>query len=568
MKNTIITRWARRAARASSAKGLAIGVALTLAAAATGASAQVQSQALKPLDLWSAGGRDTGLPDTLWKDTSPDLARQVLGVLPDRPLSPAMATLARRVLATAAAAPDGAGSDAGLAALRIRALVSLGDLAAAEQVLSRTPSIEASEALSRMKADVALLNGRDQDACDAARNLQQGRDGQWWLKLRALCGYVDKQPAAAQVALDLWRQGGGKAPAFERLLSAAINGLDPGKPSVDDPMVYALSRRLGLDLAPLASTAPMPIAAAMARDPNTPPAARLEAMSRALRLEAFPVQTVREAYLAAEGVTTAPAGTAPPGWNAATRPLPTLAQASADPGATGEAALFAIAMTSHDMGEREAAISALLGRSKTNIDYLALSRLASPAIARLAEDQPALRDPILFASASAMAWDVKTAQAIRSNIRLDSGAGATALDLALLDALIACRSSKGEGLALDQLVDRGGAGDPKARGRAQAAALLMAETGARMSPRSMAQFSAFELAPGKTSPARLAALDAAATDRRMGETALLALAVAEPAAQGLSTADRAAIAAALLRAGFKREASEVVAQGLIAFIGK
>jgi hypothetical protein len=540
-------------------------MALVLAAGA--AHAQVQAQALKPLDLWSAAGRETGLPDTLWKETSPELARTVLSALPDRPLSPAMATLARRVLETGANAPDGAGSDQPLAAMRIRALVALGDLGAAEAVLARSPAIETSEPLSRAKAEVALLAGRDSEACETGRALQEGRDGPFWLKLRAYCSLVDKQPAAAQVTLDLTHQGGAKPTAFDRLMNAAINGTAAGKPALDDPLTFALSRRLGLDLTATVPTAPMPVTVALARDPNTPQPTRLEAMARALRLEAFPVQAVRDAYLASQGVT-APGATPPPGWTASSTPPPTLEAATADTSANGEAALYAIATTSSDLSQREAAISALLGRSKTNIDFLALSRLASPAIAELTQAQPALRDPVLFATASAMAWDVKTSSAIRASIQQDASPSSAPLDLALLDAMIASRSGKGEGLALDRLIERGSRGDAKTRGRAQAAALLMAQAGAPMSPKALAELASFELAPAKTSPARIAALYASATEKRMGETALVALAIAEPASQGLGTPERAAIAGALHKAGFQRETSETVVQGLVALMGK
>ena len=122
-----------------------------------------------------------------------------------------MATLARRVLETGANAPEGAGSDQALAAMRIRALVALGDLGAAEAVLARTPAIETSEPLSRAKAEVALLAGRDGEACETGRALQEGRDGQFWLKLRAYCSLADKQPAAAQVTMDLVAPGRGQA---------------------------------------------------------------------------------------------------------------------------------------------------------------------------------------------------------------------------------------------------------------------------------------------------------------------------------------------------------------------
>ena len=566
METTIITRWARRAARASSALALSLTASAALAQAPAQPAGQVQSQNLRALDLWSAAGRDAGLPDTLWRHTSPELARAVLTVLPDRPLSPAMAALARRVLATGANAPEGAGSDLALAALRVRALVALGDLSAAESILARTSGIETSEPMSREKAEVALLAGRDAEACETGRNLQEGRDGPWWLKLRAYCSFVDKQTAAAQVTVDLWRQGGGRGPAFERLMNAAINGTPAGKPALDEPLVFALSHRLGLDLTAAVPTAPMPETVALARDPNTPQAARLEAVARALRLDAVPVQAVRDAYVAAQGAPTAPPPGAGPGWAATPTPPPALATVAADPSAAGEAGLYVIAAQSHDLSEREQAISALLGRSKTNIDFLALSRLVAPAIADFMQAKPALRDPVLFATASAMAGDVRTASAIRVSIQQGQSPTSAPLDLALLDALISVQTGKGVEAALDRLIERGGAGDPKDRARAQAAALLLADLDVEMSPGALAELASFDLAPAHASPARLAALDAAASDHRMGEAALVALAIAEQAPQGLTVADRAAIAAALHRSGLHRDAAETTAQGLLAYI--
>ena len=50
-----------------------------------------------------------------------------------------------------------------------------------------------------------------------------------------------------------------------------------------------------------------------------------------------------------------------------------------------------------------------------------------------------------------------------------------------------------------------------------------------MSPAALAQLSASSWRRPKTSPARIAALYVAAGEKRLGETALVALAIAEPA---------------------------------------
>jgi hypothetical protein len=287
-----------------------------------------------------------------------------------------------------------------------------------------------------------------------------------------------------------------------------------------------------------------------------------------LRLGAISAQTARDVYLAAMGATPAPPPSATPGWQATPTPPPDAAAAAADPSARGEAGLYAVAATSSDLTQREAAISALLGRSKTNIDFLVLSELVAPQIADLVKAGAPLRDPVLFASAAALAGEPRTAAAIRGSIRESAGPGTDPVDLAILDALIATRAGQGAGPTLDRLIERGGTGDPRQRARAQQAALLLAATGAPISAQALGELASFDLPAGRASPARLAAMEAAAREKRMGATALIALEVAAAAPQGLSTPDRAAIAGALARAGLERDAKDTVAQGLIALIGR
>jgi hypothetical protein len=535
----------------------------------------VQVQTLKALDLWSAGSGDTGLDADLWRGASAELVRPVLDGLSARSLSPAMAGLARRVLRTGANAPDGAGSDPVLAAARVRALIALGDLDGAEAVLSRTPGLETSEPLSRAQAETLLLLGRDSDACETGRALQQGRDGAWWLKLRAYCSVVDKQLPAAQVALDLWRQGGGKAPAYDRLMTAASAGTPAAKAALDDALTYALSRRLQLDLSGAVAAAPLPVLAALARDASTAPDVRLDAAARALRAGAVPAPTVRDLYLAMAAPAAAPApavaaaGMAPTPPASLTPPAltPDVAALAAETGAKGEADLFALAATTSDLSLKEAAVAALLGRAKSDADFIALSRLVAPRLAEIAAAGGPVREPVLFTAAAAAGGEVKAATIFRAAIAQDSGPSSGALDLALLDALIDVRSDKRSGPVLDRLVERGGVGDAQTRTRARAAALLLAQRGAPLSPTAFAEFSAFDLAPAKASAPRAAALNLAAEHKRPGETATAALAIAQQA-PGLGAGDRGLIIAALTRAGLKADSAEVTVEGLIGLMGR
>ena len=66
------------------------------------AAASVDAKPLASLDLFSAGARTTGLPTSLWKGASADLAHRVLAGLGAQPVEPGLAQLARDILETAA----------------------------------------------------------------------------------------------------------------------------------------------------------------------------------------------------------------------------------------------------------------------------------------------------------------------------------------------------------------------------------------------------------------------------------------------------------------------------------
>ena len=215
---------------------------------ASSAAAQVEMSRLGGLDLFSAGDKGPkSLGEDLWKDSSADIARAVIPGIGAKPLSPAARRLAVRLLSTGANAPQGGGSDPALAAARAKALLALNEPAAANASVDRAPNMGASEPLSQVAAEAALLVGEDDRACTIADGLQTGRDGIYWLKLRAFCEAIAGKPSAhlsLTLALDKT-----KDPVYARLMTALITGTsDPGAPSDRNGLEQALSRRLKLDL--------------------------------------------------------------------------------------------------------------------------------------------------------------------------------------------------------------------------------------------------------------------------------------------------------------------------------
>lgn len=472
------------------ARGLT-GLALALALAHP-AAAQVEMQSLTKLDLFSAG-RDAGFGQDVWKGASADIARAVIPTLATKPLSPAGTSLARRLLAQSATAPDGAGSDADLAAARVKALLALGEAPLVDSMMDRTPNLSQNAALSQVAAEAALDLGQDDKACAISEALTTDRGGLYWLRLRAYCQVAAGKPDAAQLTFTLANQQA-KDLVLARLMTAAINGSgDPGPASLRSGLDYALSRRLKLDLAPALAGASPAVA-----------------------------DQVSAGLVGAQPAAAATA--APP----------------------------------------EADMIAQLTAAKSFSAFVAVAKQARPVIVGLVQTKAPIGDPLLEASAALAAGDVDDAQAIRAVLAQPNAPQVDPLDLAILDAALAAAVGKPDSPTLDRLIERGGVGDAKTRSRGQAAAAVFVALGGEMSDQARAQFAGFDFRHGDAPPARLMLMQADAEAGRVGETTLLALAVAEAGgAAGPAASDRAHIIQALDRAGRKADAQAFAVEGLL-----
>jgi len=195
--------------------------------------------------------------------------------------------------------------------------------------------------------------------------------------------------------------------------------------------------------------------------------------------------------------------------------------------------------------------------------FVAAAKAAEPGLAALVQAKSPMTEPVLEISAALAAGDVATAQAIRDGL---SAGGAPSLnpdDLAILDAALAAGAGKPDAAALDALCVRGGSADAKARGRLQTAALLLAALGGDISDADRADLIGFEIGRVEAPAARLLILQDAAASGRVGETALIALTLAQAGGTtGPATADRVQIIRALSRVGLKSGAQAFALEGL------
>ncbi|MBO9543643.1 hypothetical protein [Caulobacter sp.] len=465
---------------------LALGVSAPVAA-----QEEVKVTSLAAPDYFSAPAADTGLPGDLWKDTAPDILRDVIPKLGgSKPLSPAFASLAKRLLSTGANGPAGVGDNVEMGAQRALALIALGEAKGANTILDRATGAPGSAALSMATAEAALIAGDDDKACRTQDALTVDRGGAYWLRLRAFCQLKAGQTDPAQLTFQL-AQNATKDADYARLMGAALSGTAPGAANLKNGVNYALSRRLNLDIqsaAAIASASP------------------------------------------------------------ALKPLITT---SGDISGVSSGA---------DLTAQEASNLAFLRQAKTLPAFIDAARAASASIATLAAAGGPLQDPVLMARAALAAGDVASAQAIRGRLTGDTIPGATAADLATLDALIAAASGKVDNQVLGNLISRGVSGGAKA----QAAAVLLSSLGGSLDPEARAQFAGFDLGKPVASPARMQVLEDAGAAKRKGEAGLIALSIAvDSGATGPIPADRARIARALNHAGLSADARAIVVEGLL-----
>jgi hypothetical protein len=254
----------------------------------------VQAAPLQAPDLFSAdAGKPTGLPPDLWQGASLDLARTVMPMAALRPLSPAAQAFALRLMSTSANAPPGGGLDYDLAAVRANVVLSLGDPTGARNMLIRTPNVRQSAALSQVAAEADLVLGLEDEACTLGDSLADGKDAPYFRRLRAYCLLKAGDKAGAQLAYDLTAEQA-KDDIYKRLMAAAVSGApnapgagpQAGVASLRNGLEYALSRRMGLDLAPAMDKAWAPVVTVVARDPSAQAPAQAAAAARVARREA------------------------------------------------------------------------------------------------------------------------------------------------------------------------------------------------------------------------------------------------------------------------------------------
>jgi hypothetical protein len=265
--------------------------------------ARVVVNELKALSGESVGVLDQahgGFPPSLWGGTSAMVARKLIPLLPASPTSQVVRSLERRLLLTAAIAPEGAvdGDRPSLVELRAERLAAMGDSEGVVQLAGAAPQGVAGPLVQRLKLDAQLLAGNTQGACADAP-----KDGSL-PKLAVLCNFLGGKTLEGNLGLDLLRE---RKEADSGFVAAAevLAGLPPvpaNKLKLDEvtPLHVAAFAAAKLPLPPDAVDKAVPaVARAVALSPSTPFDVRLAAAERAEAAGVLAPEGLRKLYLEA-----------------------------------------------------------------------------------------------------------------------------------------------------------------------------------------------------------------------------------------------------------------------------
>ncbi len=227
-----------------------------------------------------------GLGRDMWAGTARGLVAALLPRLPAETDSTVMRDLMRRLLLTAATAPQGPGEGESLLAMRLERLAAMGDSRGVAALLGAVPARDLDHRMAQVGVDGLLLAGETGAACDQARGLIRESDALYWQKVFIFCQALAGDGTGAAIGLSLLREDGHdlEDEAFFILAQKLTDVPDAALASLPEPTPLHLAM-LRAALAPpptdaLATTEPA-VLRGIALSADADPEVRLAAAERA-----------------------------------------------------------------------------------------------------------------------------------------------------------------------------------------------------------------------------------------------------------------------------------------------
>ncbi|HLI11051.1 MAG TPA: hypothetical protein VKY65_05585 [Alphaproteobacteria bacterium] len=556
---------------AGAAAGAAVPAAPSAAApptAAPSAPKGIEVDKLGGIDLdglGTLGPGQGGFGPEMWRGISRAEAVRLVDALPTAMPSPTLRALARRLLLTTAASPEGPpGDEPSLLTLRAAKLAQMGDIENSRALLDLLPANRSDETAARIRMDGRLIQGDTTNACAEAGDRLRQYHGIYWQKVQIFCQALAHKTEEVDIGVGLLHdEGDDKDTAFFTLVSA-LEGVKAAKvKSLPEatPLLLAMMRAaeqpLPKDVAHAAAPA---ILRAVADSPNAAMEERLAAAEQAATLGALAPDALAALYDKAAA-------------NAATASAVTGAQAKYD--AQSRALLYRAAKLAKSSSERAAIIQAALALARHAGLYAPAVGVNLPLMDLLSPN-PSL---ISFAAEASRAYDfagrLGAGQAwyalARQGSATSSEAAKATVELWPFTVLTADKSADWEAdrfAAWTAAQSGDKAADPKLAGERVARVLgLLSALGHHVPDAAWQPFYATAAGGPDTMPslALWNGLDAAAKAGRQGQTVLFALIAI--GANGPGASDPIAVnhvIAALDKVGLGSEARQLAIEAAIA----
>ncbi|EME68689.1 antifreeze glycopeptide polyprotein precursor [Paramagnetospirillum caucaseum] len=488
-----------------------------------------------------------GLGLGMWHGTAAATVRTMLPALPAAAGSRAVHSLTRRLLLSAAAAPEGnRGQVPSLLELRAERLFAMGETDGLAALLKAAPAAVTSPGLSRLKVDTFLLTGDSKAACAEAAAMSQMMPLD--PRLSVFCQISTGKALEAGMALDLMRERKDADHAFIAA-AEAMAGTPPGK--VDKlphptPLHLAAFKAAKLPLpADTVANAPPSMLRAIADNPAVAVDLRIAAAERAEALGILETESLRKLM---NGV-------------ALTPPEQQAAQTQGDKAPKGRALwLRAVGAEAAPHVRAELMARILLAAAERHA-FSATARLYAPLIAELKPAPDLVTASPMLARALYAAGRPETAASWLALARTDPDAAKLAAGLWPLTRISRVGLDPSPAGAFAGWMETVG---PNERRAVVTLAMLQAVGESIPAPAWLAHATGTAAGAGPK-PAMKALLRAAAEGARRAETALLAAAaLGETGLDGVDPDTLNRVVVFLRQAGFEREARELAIEAVLA----
>ena len=276
--------------------------AIMLAAAglSTAAQAQIEADSMDDLNAWGQrylSSNESEFPSSLWRNSDDDTLLLLLQSVRTSDLSPAERQLLRQTVLSPATRPRGAQAEA-LLAERARLMLELGEARAAAALVPHLKQDARGLDAETLAVDLDMASGQEATAC---RQLAGPvKEGEYWLKLRAVCAILQDNYSGAQLAIEVAAaQGVSDSWMVEAIFAAAGDTPNPPNARFDSGLNIALSSKAALDTSSITLAGDRPdLAAAAAQRPGVPTELRARFAELASEVDLLAPETRREILLA------------------------------------------------------------------------------------------------------------------------------------------------------------------------------------------------------------------------------------------------------------------------------